>query len=138
MFPPFPAPAAVSRPFPACPAPAPSRLSSDAFPILFSPLPAPAPAAAPAPCAPTLPSPVFLLNDLIASGLGWPLFTDAWRFRSLAAACCRSSCCEVGGIFLAFCAAALCSAVGCAFTPLGPLKLARLAFTCLFVTERST
>jgi hypothetical protein len=79
-----------------------------------------------------------LLNVLIASEFGLPLFTDAWRLRSLAAACCRVSCWEVGGIFFAFCAAAFCSAVGAAFTPLGPLKLARLAFTCLFTTERLT
>src|SRR5262249_4723680 len=122
LFSAFPAPAA---------APWPSR--SDKFPGLF---PAPAPAAPPAassPCAPLpCPTPSALLNDLIASAFGLPLFTDAWRFLSLAAACCRASCCEVGPSFLAFAAAALCSAVGSAFIPsFPPLKLVRLAFTFL-------
>src|SRR5947209_12272274 len=104
------------------------------FPVLFSPFAAPpaAPIASPLPC----PAPSLLLNDLIASEFGWPLFTDAWRFLSLLAASCRASCCEVGGVFRS--AAAFCSAVGSAFTPLGPLKLARLALTCLFTTLRST
>src|SRR6266567_3010805 len=76
------------RPWP-CPAPAPWRLSSDSFPILFSPLPAPAPPAAPSPSAPPspCPTPSPLLNDLIASAFGLPLFTDARRFLSLLAAC---------------------------------------------------
>src|SRR4029453_16328203 len=125
----FPARPCPSAPLP-CPAPAPWRLSSDAFPILFSPLPAPAPAAAPRPCSPPLPCPTPspLLNELIALAFGLPLFTFAWRFLSLLAASCRLSCWEVGGIFLAFAAAAFCAAVSCAFTPLGPLKLARLVF----------
>ena len=49
------------------------------------------------------PAPSLLLNDLIASWLGFPLFVDARRFLSLPAACWRASCCDVGGHFLSVC-----------------------------------
>src|SRR5216684_4799724 len=111
LFPAFPAPAAAPWPW-----------RSPKFPGLFSP---PAPAAPP-------PAPSVLLNDLIASWFGFPLFVEARRFLSLAAACWRFSCSDVGPTLLALVIAFLCSAFGCAFIPpFPPLKLVRLAFTFL-------
>src|SRR6266481_1718585 len=161
LFPPCPAPplpapapcrlfcsAIFSRPAPGLPAPAspPPRLKlrSFTFPFAFPASPAPAPApwpwrspqfpdlfSAPAPAAPP-PAPSVLLNDLIASWLGFPLLVEARRFLSLAAACWRPSCSDVGPTLLALVIAFFCSAFGCAFIPpFPPLKLVRLAFTFL-------
>src|SRR5204862_7352983 len=141
---PAPAPAAPSLrcamfpgSFPAVPAPAPTPWPwrSPKFPRLFS-APAPAgPPAVPTSCPPRpWPTPSLLSNDLIVSWFGFPLFVEARRFLSLAAACWRLSCSDVVPTLLALVIAFLCSAFGCDFIPpFPPLQLVRLAFTFLAI-----